>query len=263
LAESFLVAEQMADPTIEAPPQVSRLADQHDDALDGTPSHEAATFTPDAHDFAGLELVYDDSADRAEPRAPPPPAETIAVPRYVLYVQGGLLAAVALTAFIIGVLMGSSFGRKPLAAGTARECVVTGAVTYSAGPRSRPDRGAVIAFVPLDADAAFERAPVGGLRPSDPPPEADHAGLGAIRQLGGSYTRADANGRFETRLPAPGRYWLLVVSHEKRARAAADTTDVRALSRFFENAADLLEDRTYKLSQETIRGDRQLTVAFE
>ena len=77
-----------------------------------------------------------------------------------------------------------------------------------------------------------------------------------------SYARADANGRFETRLPAQGRYWLLVVSHEQPARAAADTKDLRTLSRYLQNSAELIEDRSYQLTQETIRGDKQIAVSF-
>jgi hypothetical protein len=269
LTGSFLVAEPIAHPAIEAPTAIA-LGGAANGAEESSsharqPVSEATIDAPAVDDAAAVDLVEDIAADRAEPRAPPIRADFIVVPRYVIYTQGALLAAVALTAFVIGVLLGSTFGSAPAVAPVARECVVSGSVSYTTGPRSRPDRGAVIALIPASAEAAGERAPVSGLRPSDPPPATEHRGLGVIRQLGGNYTRADANGRFETRLPAAGRYWLLVISHAKRVRSAAETksADVRKLSRYFDNAADLLEDRRYQLSEQTIRGDEQLTIAFD
>jgi len=269
LTGSFLVAEPIEHAAIEAPPRIAPVGAvngaEDSSSLARGPASEATVDAPAVDDPSGLDLAEDNTADRAEPRAPSIRADFIVVPRYVIYTQGALLAAVALTAFVIGVLLGGTFGRAPAVAPAARECVVSGSVNYTTGPRSRPDRGAVIALIPVSAEAAGERAPVSGLRPSDPPPAAEHRGVGVIRQLGGSYTRADANGRFETRLPAAGRYWLLVVSHEKRVRSAAETksADVRKLSHFFDSAADLLEDRRYQLSEQTIRGDQQLAIAFD
>jgi len=269
LTGSFLVAEPIAHPAIEAPPGFAP-GTATNDAADSSAlaielDSEATVDAPADEDSAGPELSGNIAADRAEPKAPPIRADFIVVPRYVIYTQGALLAAVALTAFVIGVLLGRTFARPAAVASAARECLVSGSVSYTTGPRSRPDRGAVIALIPVSAETAGERAPVSGLRPSDPPPAAEHRGVGVIHQLGGSYTRADANGRFETRLPTAGRYWLLVVSHEKRARSAAETktADVRRLSRYFDNAAELLEDRRYQLGEQTIRGDQQLTIAFD
>lgn len=216
-----------------------------------------------ASDSDELQIVVEPPPNQVQSHAPPRSADSLVVPRLAVYFHGGLLAAVACTSLLIGVLMGRTLAPRQSVAMAPRECVVGGQVTFATGSRSRPDRGTVVILLPVLAEAAGERAAVDGLRPSDPPPEADHQGLGTIRQLGGSYTRADANGRFESRLPAPGRYWLLVVSHEKRARAAAETKDIRTLSRYLQNTAELLEDRAYQLTQETIRGDRQIPVAFD
>ena len=49
---------------------------------------------------------------------------------------------------------------------------------------------------------------------------------------------------------------------QKRARSAANSADLRTLGRYFENAADLVEDREHRLTQEAIAGDVQWTIAF-
>ena len=63
------------------------------------PIGEAAIFSPDADEFAGLELVYDTAPTVATPSPPPAVADVIVIPRYIVYLQGGLLAVVALIAF--------------------------------------------------------------------------------------------------------------------------------------------------------------------
>jgi hypothetical protein len=270
-SESFLVAEKIGSDLTEplSPPSSPETmsAPFHSLPPIEMPPGDRAKFRIAPHDSGELQMVADPSAAIAPPTAiakslAPRPDDAITVPRYAIYLHGGLLLAVALSSLVIGILLGASFVRPPAVATAPHQCIVSGTVTHTIGKRTRPDRGAVIVLLPVLAEAAGERAAVAGLRPSDPPPAADNAGLGAIRQLGGSYMRADANGRFETRLPAPGRYWLLVVSHEQATRAAADSKDLRLLSRYLQNAAELLEDRSYQLTQETIRGDRQVDVSF-
>jgi hypothetical protein len=255
LTGSFLVGEEMgAEGDIELAMEPSRQADE----VQKVETEISSVASGSVPQRPALEKQPGESST-AVPRAG---SGYVVVPRYVIYAQGGLLAAVAVASLVIGVLLGRSFAPRPAESDPARECNVSGSVTYTTGARTRPDRGAVIVMIPIMADAAGERAPVAGLRPSDPPPAAEHPGIGVIRQLGGSYTRADANGRFETSIPA-GRYWRLIISHQKRARAAAQTGDVRTLGRYFENAADLLEDREHRLTQEAITGDVQWTIAFD
>jgi hypothetical protein len=272
LANSFLVAEPIvtepiiAEPTVTEPtlaePMIVDLAaapvivppPRADEPQKQEPAILAAAPEVLVPPVAGMRSHADASAE-------PAPSDFVVVPRHVIYAQGGLLAAVALGSLIIGAMLGRSFAPRPASDGAARECHVRGSVSYTTGTRTRPDRGAVVVLIPLTADAAGERAQVAGLRPSDPPPEANHPGLGVIRQLGGSYLRADPNGRFETRVPA-GRYWLLIISHHKRADTPPSASDVRTLGRYFENAADLLEDREHRLRPEAIAGDQKLTIEF-
>jgi hypothetical protein len=224
-----------------------------------------SSFTPDdGRGFDGLELVYESSPDRMTTRAPPVVADLIAVPRYAVYLQGGLLAVVAFVAFVIGLLAGGTLlGGRPEPR-QSQTCVISGSVTYASGPRQLPDEGAVVAVVPQSPSRPDEKAPIDGLRPDDPLPAADHRGLAIIRELGGGYARTDAGGRFQIQVPATGRYLVLVISREKQARSPNDpnTADIVKLGPYFKDAADLLGDRRYQLTHETLRGDKQIQVAF-
>lgn len=223
-------------------------------------------FAPDdGRGFEGLELVYDNVDARPSVPAPPVAADLIAIPRYAIYIQGGLLAVVAFFAFIIGLLAGGTLLSGPARPAAPQACLITGSITYASGPRQLPDEGAVIAVIPQTANRPDEKAPIAGLRPGDPTPDADHRGIAILRELGGGYTRADAGGRFQIRVPDRGRYLVLVISHDKQARSADEinTADILKLGPYFANAADLLGDRRYQLTQESLRGDKQLSIAFQ
>jgi hypothetical protein len=227
------------------------------------PLGEAPEFLPDADEFAGLELIYETAN---EPKAPPAPSrigEVIPIPRYVIYMQGGLIALVALVAFVIGILLGSTFGGR--AGEEAQSGVVTGSVTFADGPRSRVDVGAVMMLLP-QGRRPDEKIPIKGLRPADRQADESEKGIAMLRDVGGAYARADENGRFELQVPNSGRYWLVVISHEKKRAGAGRelrNADLAKLARFFESAAGLLGDREFRIREETIRGDRRVDVAFE
>jgi hypothetical protein len=227
------------------------------------PAGQSPTFLPDAEEFSGLELVYDTTATDDLPTAPPPVADFIVVPRKFVYFLGGLLAVVTLVAFAIGMLLGSTFvAPRPPA---TQACHITGNITYASGPRSRPDVGATIILLPQTRQQPAEKVPIAGLRPSDPAPSADAKGLAIIREMGGGYARTDADGRFQLNLPSRGRYLLLVLSRDKRSRAGgeAKNSDLRKLSPFFDNVSGLIGDRTYRLTTETISGDREIAVSID
>jgi hypothetical protein len=191
--------------------------------------------------------------------------ELVAIPRYVLYLQGGLIGVVALVAFAIGMLAGGAILTQPALPIGAQACVIQGSVTYASGPRQLPDEGAVIAVIPQTQSKPDEKAPVAGLRPDDPTPGDTHRGIAILRDLGGAYARADANGRFQVQLPDRGRYLVLVVSSRSQVRSIEEiqTTDILKLGTYFDSAADLLGNHRYQLTMESVRGDRDFNVAFE
>jgi hypothetical protein len=226
------------------------------------PLGQSPVFLPDADQVGDIELVYDAPPVTKSSAAPSSSRETIAVPRYVVYVQGMLLAGVALAAFAIGFLMGSTFSAPVVPA--KANCTITGTVTYAAGPRRLVDEGAAIVLLPETAQRPDEKAPVRGLRPGDPPVEEDHRGLSIIRHSRGAYARSNVNGRFQIEAPSRGRYLLLVISKERRRRLDSEPAraDLVRLGRWFDDPATLLGDRQYRLIEETIRGDRQFTIEF-
>jgi len=249
--------------TIPQPPAEPQTAAASVEAVKAPPIGEAAVFLPEPDDFAGLELVYDTASTSPPVKAPPAAADVIVLPRYVVYLQGGLLAAVALAAFAIGIAVGTTLVPRPAAKETASR--ITGSVTYASGPRRKADEGAVIVALPLTPHRPAEKAPIAGLRPTDPPPEPDNKGIAILREIGGNYARADANGHLELEVPSRGRYVVLVISHEKRSRSSdgAKPADIAKLAPFFDKPAGLLVDHRYRLTEEVIRGERELAIEFE
>ena len=212
--------------------------------------------------YDDAELVYDDAA-LPHPGGSPSVQDRVAVPRYVLYTQGLLLAAVGLTCFIFGVLTGGTFFNSPATAGKG-PCTITGTVRYASGNRRMPDEGAVIIVLPETKDAG-QRASAAGMRPDEPLPETPLSGVQQIVDMGGAYTRAGPQGDFSVNLASGGKYYVLVLSHHARRTGNEDVkvTDVRTLGRFFDGAIDLLADSKYRLTAETVRGDRTITAQFD
>src|SRR6185436_17685247 len=188
------------------------------------------------------ELVYDDAAPASHPGGVPSAHDRVAVPRYVLYTQGLLLGAVALTCFIFGVLTGGTFFSAPSRSAKG-PCTVTGTVRYAAGSQRLPDEGAVIIVLPETKDPG-QRMSASGLRPDEPLPETPLAGIQQVKDMGGAYTRAGPQGDFSVNLPSGGKYYLLVLSNHARRKEqdVVKTQDARTLGRFFEGAIDLVAD---------------------
>lgn len=218
--------------------------------------------------FDEIELIYE--TEGSEYRVPDASAsshhDVIAVPRYVIYLQGGLLGVVALASFAIGLIAGGAFSSgSSSTAGLPQACTVTGTISYISGNRVLPDEGAVIILLPQNNEKPEERATAAGLRPDDPPPPESHQGLAVLRQLGAGYARADDNGHFEIQLPDRGRYLMLVISQARQLKTAADidTQDILKIGPFFDNAADLIGKQRYKLKAESIRRSTPINVEFD
>ncbi len=224
-------------------------------------------YAPDSEDstYDGIEIVYDATDDR-EPGAPLAPADdTIVVPRSIVYLQGGLLAVVAIVSLVIGMLAGGALSGGAGTTGAPQACVIEGTINYSAGNRNLPDQGAVVAIVPQRGVRPDERAPIDGLRPADGAPGPNHRGLAILRELGGAYARTDGQGRFSVRVPDRGKYLVLAISQSRQLQSLDElsTSDIVKLSPYFTNVADLVGKQRYQLTQMTVRGDERLSVLFE
>ena len=247
---------------VAAAADVSAVTGDKEAGAGGGPAEreEAPPRFEDAHDF---ELVFDTSDESAASAAPAAP-DLIAVPRLVLYLQGGLLAVVALVSLAIGLIAGGALSGGAAPAGP-RACTLEGTINYAAGNRNLPDPGAVVAVIPEGGPRPDEKALVTGLRPGDTSPAENHQGIAVLRQLGGGYARTDNRGRFQVQLPARGKYLVLVISQARQLRSLdeIETADLLKLAPFFDNAAELLGRQRYQLTMEVVRSDRQLNVVFE
>lgn len=215
-------------------------------------------------------VIRDDSEDWVrEPSPNPVRDETlidydkVAVPRRVLYLQGGLLGVVALVSFVLGMLMSGGTATRQTAGIVAQPCVLSGQITY--GDESRPDGGSVVIALPVDRRPTTDaRVAIEGLRPGDPIPADDNISLRTIRSLGGDFVLANDEGHYQMRLPEQGRYHVLFISR-RTARSGSDqleVTDVAQIGRYFANVLDLIDDRNYEWRTLTLRADTTLDATF-
>jgi phage FluMu protein Com len=186
----------------------------------------------------------------------------VSFPRYVLYAQAGLLAAVAIICFTLGALMGGAFLSAPNVA-AAGPVTVSGIVKVTEGVTTKADEGAVVFFLPQDSKNIDERAPVAGLRPRDSEPEGHHRGLTILKDIGAGYARTDKEGRYKITVPKGGKYFMLVISRAKVGTGADIGASKQKIARFFENANDLLTTQKYQFSAETLADGRKFDVSFE
>lgn len=217
-------------------------------------------------------VIRDDSTDWVvEPRTAIRNEETtidydkVAIPRRMLYLQGGLLAVVALLSFILGMLVSGRSAPREALGNLPQPCVLSGQVMIALSDDSRPDAGSVVIALPADRRPAPDgRVAIAGLRPEDPIPVDNHASLRAIRGLGGDCVRANENGEYQIRLPQDGAYFVLVISR-RAARSAKDKlemSDVAQMGRYFDNVTDLVDDRKYQWRTVALRGDTTLDATF-
>jgi phage FluMu protein Com len=188
----------------------------------------------------------------------------VAVPRAILYMQGALLGLVALMSLLIGILLGR--GCSPavqIADEGPQACQITGVVAIQdARGETTPDGGAVVVVVPRDLRPE-QQASMLGLRPQDPLPDENHAGLQALYELGADYARADAEGRFQLRVPNRGNYYLLVISaHASQDDRDQPKTTLAQIGRFFQLTPNMFEGHAIRWQEENVQRDRQLNIVF-
>lgn len=214
-----------------------------------------------------VEWVYeDDEAGGDVVTATATDINRVSVPRNVLYMQGILLAVVALISFVLGVMVGSGGTPTQLADKPPEPCILSGAVVYkTGGGRSRPDDGSVVLVVPTDdRPAPTNKAVIEGLRPGDPVPQEGSDNLQIIRAIGGAYARADSTGQYQLRLPDSGRYFVLVVSRNAYRLAGddVDKVDIAQLGRYVQPPTDLLGNSKYEWRELVLSEDRTLDFTF-
>ncbi len=202
------------------------------------------------------------------PECLPPPdrvdANTIAVPRSVIYVQGALLGIVAVVAFVLGTFFSSIFPESAPPAVSFGPHMVLGQVVLIANEgRREPDAGSAVLAVPAER-LPDDKFPVIGLRTQDTPLAPDAPTLQGVHLLGGDYTRAETEGGYRLRLPRTGDYFVLVISaSSRRTRGQIPSRkDLAELGRYVTSAIDLLGDQHYRWTRHQIKSDVTLDWEF-
>jgi phage FluMu protein Com len=188
----------------------------------------------------------------------------VAVPRSILYMQGALLGLVAMMSLMVGILIGRGCSpATPIADDGPQACLITGVVAIQdARGETTPDGGTAVVMVPRDLRPE-QQASMLGLRPQDPLPDENHAGLQALYSLGGDYARADAEGRFQLRVPNRGNYFLLVISaHAGQDDREQPKATLAQIGRFFQLTPNMFEGHAIRWQEENVQRDRQLNIVF-
>lgn len=177
-----------------------------------------------------------------------------------------LLMATGFLGFLVG--RGTAgFGRPSSTAGSgsaphtpADPTLLTGSVHFAAkGKPLAPDAGAVIIALPLAGGR--ERLPVDGFRPWNANAALRKDATNRIASMGGAFAQADADGGFQLVVPAPGEYYLLIISNNLARPAAVtsrpnrgiDELDLKRLAQYFDRPADLIGPQAYAWTRRAIR----------
>ena len=215
------------------------------------------------------ELVYEHPEPVAAAKAPVAQStsnDKVAIARSVIYMQGALLAAVALICFALGVIVGGAAPMQSAQQAEPQPCVVTGRIEYVAEDgRRAADSGAVALILPRDARPEFdEKTSIDSLLPGAPPPNDADPALAVVRQFGGDYDRADENGNYELHVPDRGKYFVLFVSQNRRSRNAAPSrTQIAQLGRYFLPMDPFLDQREFSWEEQSVTRDRTLDYRFQ
>jgi len=232
----------------------------------GTTNDEPPTF-----DFGGgIEIVYETpstSPARAARKRADDEASTdfdrIALPRYVVFVQGILLAVVGIVCFLLGMAVGGAVSESGNRTEVPMPVALSGKVSVAARGNRTPDSGAVLILLPYGAKPD-EKGSLVGLRPGDDPAENAPA-RDFIRRLGGKVAVCDQLGEYTVNLPDRGRYHLLAISGTARPprEQRVDPQEIVQIGKFFDLRSDPLKDRRYQWRTELVRADRAINVDFD
>ena len=219
-----------------------------------------------SEDNYGEFVIYNDEYLDIETGKVSRPVDTtetphITLPRSLIYIQAGLLAVMLLAGFVLGGLFGYSFGKSSQV--TQQQACLVSSLIYipNEGPQ-QADVGATVIVLPIEV-WPDEKINPKALQPNQPPPSDDHPDVMAIRELGGSFARCDANGHCELYLPQSGEYFVLFLSgNMERSKNSPEPEDIAQLGRYFLLPTELLGKNQYSWSNRNIEGKHQLKVEF-
>jgi len=208
-------------------------------------------------------------AEVAPPAGRPVPQGMILFPRRSCYVQGFLFVVLAAAAFGAGYLIGRGDATvekqiEQEQAGKER-ILIEGKLVYEPGAgQIAGDKGAVVIALP-DGKYPQKTLPIQGIRPQDPSPAESQRTVRMIRQLGGAYAKANAEGDFSMVVSQQGEYRLLIVSsHAARPQGVKlDEFDLAEMEKYFELADHLVNRFKYRWELKQINiGSDEIEVNF-
>jgi len=213
------------------------------------------------------------SAPAAAQLAPPAgrsvPQGMILFPRRSYYVQGFLFVILAAAAFGAGYLIGRGDAtvekRIEQEQAIKERILIEGKLVYEPGAgQISGDKRAVVIALP-DGKCPQKTLPIQGIRPQDPPPAESQRTVRMIRQLGGAYARANAEGDFSMVVSQQGKYHLLIISsHAARPQGVkVDEFDLAEMEKYFELADHLVNRFKYRWELKEINiGSDEIEVNF-
>ena len=208
------------------------------------------------------EWVYEEDTQDPDAPAPAAPKHYVAVPRTVLYVQGGLLAALAIFGFLFGFLAGRLSVDPSQANTTVRPANVSVVVLYhNEEGREVDDPRALVLILPADQPAE-EKLTAVGMAPGDPELPETHDTFARLKVLGGDMARANENGRCTLRIPHQGSYYILCISENASVSGGAKPEDVAILGNYVLDAYELLDGTAYELMQRNVTGNTTVHFRF-
>jgi hypothetical protein len=263
-----LAAEPETPEIVPEPPRVAIAAEGPEIATGAVSSDEPVPL----FDFRRqeVEVVYESAppTPRSAPKRSSEEREVdfdrVSLPRYVLFVQGALLAVIGIVCFLLGMAVG---GAVTESGGRANQqpipIAVTGMVTIDGESGRTADAGAVVIFFPYGAKPD-EKVSLVGVRPGDDPAQGTKF-RDALRVLGGGLDRCDQRGRFNVQLPDRGRYYLLAISSNVQpSRAKAMSPDqIAQVGHYIPLSDDPLEEFRYQWRLESLRGSQTINVNFD
>lgn len=178
---------------------------------------------------------------------------TVELSRTAIYTVGGLLAGVAIVAFLLGWSFGSELSTHKQAANQPSAKRISGRITYVTNRgKNVPDTEAVVVAFPTKRKPDEKIAPA-MMRPEISPANVPTNLLNAIRTLGGDFARTDRNGTYELEVSHPGEYFILVVSnHRSRGSRQPTTREIVEIGQFVTRATELLEGNDYVWSKRIV-----------
>ncbi len=198
--------------------------------------------------------------EASESSAPTVPGGMILFPRRTLYVQGALVVFLALVFFGAGYFIGrgnATFELKQEHEAALQErTLVEGRIVYRPEPqRVVGDERAVIVALPSGVRPEPSIS-IHGIRPQDPDPPGSLRSLRLLEELGGAYTRADAEGRFDLIVPDRGDYHILIISRNVgRPRGTdPDEADLMEMGHYFTSPERLISRYKYRWARYEVHG---------